>query len=92
MLLGLIAEEMNDPHTMLAEPGDIEADEEERCINGCYEYVDDEDDDEECYEIDEDYVEDADEDYVDDADEDMEGDKPEKFGRRRQLYRFLQKV
>ena len=82
MLLGLIAEEMNDPHTMLAE--DVEAYEHELHINGCYDYVDDEDDDEECYEIDEDYVE--------DADEDMEGDKPEKFGRRRQLYRFLQKV
>ena len=90
MLLGLIAEEMNDPHTMLAE--DVEAYEHELRINGCYDYVDDEDDDEECYEIDEDYVEDADEDYVEDADEDMEGDKPEKFGRRRQLYRFLQKV
>lgn len=60
---------MNDPRTMLAEPGDIEADEEERRINGCYEYVDDEDDDEECYEIDENYVE--------DADEDMKGDNPE---------------
>lgn len=68
---------MNDPHTMLAEPGDIEADEEERRINGCYEYVDDEDDDEECYEIDENYVEDAGEDYVEDADEDMKGDNPE---------------
>ena len=68
---------MNDPHTMLAEPGDIEADEEERRINGCYEYVDDEDDDEECYEIDENYVEDAGEDYVEDADEDMKEDNPE---------------
>ena len=77
MLLGLIAEEMNDPRTMLAEPGDIEADEEERRINGCYEYVDDEHDDEECYEIDENYVEDAGEDYVEDADEDMKGDNPE---------------
>ena len=34
MLLGLIAEEMNDPHTMLAE--DVEADEHELRINGCY--------------------------------------------------------
>ena len=46
-------------------------------INGCYNYVDDEDDDEECYEIDENYVEDAGEDYVEDADEDMKGDNPE---------------
>ena len=67
MSLGLIAEEMNDPHTMLAE--DVEAYEHELRINGCYDYVDDEDDDEECYEIDEDYVE--------DADEDMKGDNPE---------------
>ncbi|XP_030948565.1 HIV Tat-specific factor 1 homolog isoform X3 [Quercus lobata] len=72
-----VNEEMNDPRTMLSEPGDVEADEEEQHINGCYDYVDDEDDDEECYEIDENYVEDADEDYVEDADEDMEGDNPE---------------
>ncbi|XP_050265604.1 uncharacterized protein LOC126709419 isoform X2 [Quercus robur] len=68
-----VNEEMNDPRTMLSEPGDVEADEEEQHINGCYDYVDDEDDDEECYEIDENYVED----YVEDADEDMKGDNPE---------------
>lgn len=56
---------MNDPRTMLAEPGDVEVDEED--------YVDDEDDDEECYEIDENYVEG----HVVGADEDMEGDNPE---------------
>ncbi|KAK9984061.1 hypothetical protein SO802_033586 [Lithocarpus litseifolius] len=63
-----IMKEMNGPRTVLAETEDIEADEERR-INGCYEYVDDEDDDEECYEIDENNVE--------DAGEDMEGDNPE---------------
>nr|XP_023890263.1 uncharacterized protein LOC112002343 isoform X1 [Quercus suber]XP_023890264.1 uncharacterized protein LOC112002343 isoform X2 [Quercus suber] len=60
-----VNEEMNDPRTMLAEPGDVEVDEED--------YVDDEDDDEECYEIDENYVEG----HVESADEDMEGDNPE---------------
>lgn len=60
-----VNEEMNDPRTMLAEPGDVEVDEED--------YVDDEDDDEECYEIDENYVEG----HVVGADEDMEGDNPE---------------
>ncbi|XP_030948562.1 uncharacterized protein LOC115972419 isoform X2 [Quercus lobata] len=66
-----VNEEMNDPRTMLSEPGDVEVDEEEQHRNGCYDYVDDEDEDEECYEIDENYVE--------DADEDMEGDNPENF-------------